>query len=309
VQPRITFVPQEPVLVRDYGPEVLLPDPQRGDVEVARVGDLVLRQSHAFARLLAADPKLALSAIDLLVFDVLVCRHAQQFGIRVDPVRVHELAQRDEEQLQAQVRQELGAQLEFADYVWRIFGMRIADWRRTAELRVAQRLYQGYVIRYLASREDRVQVRYLVHRDKKVVEEVAQKVADGADFATLALRHSEDSFRRDGGLLPPFGPGFPHPAADVAFGLQKGQLSPVHEAEVAGEKRYYLVYCLDRIPGKDQPFEAVRAEIDKDLQERPLTAIETNAYTLRWRGRLEDATAKSAAGDAPKTDDSGTPGR
>lgn len=278
----------------EFGPEVLLPPKDAADDEVARVGELVLRKSDAFTRLLAADPKVALSTVDLLVFDVLVANHARQYGIRVDKQRVRELAQRDEQQLAQQVQQELGGSLSLADYVWRIFGMRLPDWRSNNELRTAQRLYQGYVIRYLALRSDRTQVRYIVHRDRQLLQELAQKVREGADFATLALRHSEDALRRDGGLLPPFGDGFPHPVAKVALQLHKGELSEVFAAAGGDEPRYYLVYCIDRLQGRDVAFAAVREEIDQDLQRRPITPIETNAYTLRWRSALEAA---------PKTDD------
>lgn len=283
----VAILPQQGPAGGELGPEVLLPAPDATDAEVARVGDLVLRQSHAFVRLLSADPKMALSAVDLLVFDVLVAQHARQFGIRVDEDRVRQLAQQEEQALQQQVQNELGGRLSFADYVWRIFGMRLEDWRRNAEVRTAQRQYHGYVIRYLGAREDRVQVRYVAHQDRAVIDDVAAKVRDGADFATLALRHSEDAFRRDGGLLPPFGPGFPHPAATVAFRLAPGQLSEPFQQEVAGEKRWYLVYCLERQPGRDLPFAALRAEIEADLERRPLSPIEINAYTLRWRGELE----------------------
>ncbi|MGB3966221.1 MAG: hypothetical protein WBO45_05780, partial [Planctomycetota bacterium] len=195
-------------LLPGLGPEILLPDQRGSDPEVARVGDVVLRQSHAYARLLSAHPKLALSAVDLLVFDVLVARHAEQFGIRIAPERVEELAVAEERQIREQVQQELGGEMDFAGYLWRLFGMRESDWQTTLRLRTAQRLYQGYVIRYLALREDRVQVRFLAHQDQKVAAEVADKTRTGADFATMALRHSEDPSRRDGGLLPPFGRSF-----------------------------------------------------------------------------------------------------
>ncbi len=287
VAPPIVTAPQEARPLVDYGPEILLPDPGTTDAEVARIGALVLRRSQAFARLLAADPKLALSAVDLLVFDVLVAEHSRQFGIAVSPERVRELAQQDENVLRDQVRRELGEQVAFDDYVWRIFGMRLVDWQRNNELRTAQRLYQGYVIRYLALREDRVEVRYIAHKDRAVLEDAASKVRQGADFATLALRLSEDALRRDGGLLPPFGSGFPHPVADAALQLEPGQLSPVFEKEVAGTRRCYLVYCLRKLAGRDVPFAEVRAAIDRELQQRPLSPIETNAYTLRWRSAAE----------------------
>ncbi len=283
----VVQAPQTARAVSDYGPSILLPDASATDAEVARIGDTVLRQSQAFARLLSADPKLALSAVDLLVFDVLIARHAEEFDIRVPNERVRALADAEETKLREQVQQELGAKVTFDDYVWRIFGMRLDDWRKSTELRTAQRLYQGYVIRYLALREDRVVVRYIANKDEKVLRDAADKVRQGADFGTLALRVSEDPLRRDGGLLPAFGRGFPHPVAKVAIGMQPGALSDVFAEMVGEEQRWYLVYCLDRLAGRDAAFLDVQQEIDEELEKRPLTPIETNAYTLRWRGALE----------------------
>lgn len=275
------------------GPEILLPDPAAADVEVARVGDLSLRQSHAFARLTSAHPNLALTAIDLLVFDVLVARHAEQHGIRIDAAAVEASAAEEEQAMRAQVAAELGAEIDFGAYVWRMFGMPLGDWQRTLRVRTAQRLYQGYVIRYLALREDRSQVRFLVTKDRAVADEVVEKVRAGADFGTLALRWSEDPSRRDGGLLPPFGRGFGHPVAKVAFELQKGQVSAPFEAKLGEEPRWFVVYCLDRMPGRDVPFAAVREEIDTELRRHPLSQLETAAYTLRWRADSERSTAES----------------
>ncbi len=287
-----------------FGPEVLRPDPALGDEVVARVGESALRRSHAFGRLLTADPRLALSAVDLLVFDVLVAGHAEQFGIRVDPDAVRREAAQEAEDLRAQVRAELGEGLPFEDYVWRTFGMTLPDWLRTAEVRVAQRRYHGAVIRYLALREERVTVRYIVHQDPQVLAELQRKVTEGADFATLALRHSQDSLRRDGGLLPPFGRGFPHPVAEVAFGLQPGQMSPVTARDTQNGPRHFLVYCLDRRPGREVPYAEVREEIEQDLQRKPLGPIEINAYTLRWRGAL-DAPPPDVPPDVKETHDKG----
>jgi parvulin-like peptidyl-prolyl isomerase len=291
--------PPRPPEVSDYGPEILLPSDTAPDAEVARIGDTSLRQSQAFARLLSADPKLALSAVDLLVFDVLIARHAREFAIRVPNERVRALAEDEERRLREQVELELGAKVSFQDYVWRIFGMRLEDWRRTSELRTAQRLYQGYVIRYLALREDRVVVRYIANKDEKALFDAAEKVRQGADFATLALRLSDDPLRREGGLLPAFSAQFPHPVTKVAIRMQPGALSDVFEQTAGDERRFYLVYCLDRLPGRDVAFADVQQEVDQDLEKRPLTPIETNAYTLRWRGALEGKSTDEKQ-DAPR---------
>lgn len=277
---------QPPELPNDLGPEILLPKADSPDAQVAKVGDLVLRQSHAYARLLSAHPKLALSAVDLLVFDVLVARHAEQYGVRLSEERVEQLAMREERELRRQVKEELEG-VTFQDYIWRLFGMREQDWQVALRLRTAQRLYQGYVLRYLALREDRVQVRFLVHKDKAIAQEVYDKVRVGADFATLALRYSEDASRREGGLLPAFGRGFQHPAATHAFDLKEGEVCVPFEASWGGEPRWFTVYCLSHKKGRDVPFEAVRKEIDADLESSPVTPLETTAYTLRWRNAEE----------------------
>lgn len=291
--------PQRPPTLYDYGPDILMPSEAAPDAEVARIGDTPLRQSQAFARLLSVDPNLALRAIDLLVFDVLIARHAREFGIRVPNERVRALAEEEERKLREQVERELGARVPFEDYVWRIFGMRFEDWRRTGELRTAQHLYQGYVIRYIALREDRVVVRYIANKDEKALFDAAEKVRQGADFATLALRLSDDPLRREGGLLPAFSAQFPHPVTKVAIGMQPGALSGVFEHTFGDERRFYLVYCLDRLPGRDVAFADVQQEIDAELKKRPLTPIETNAYTLRWRGALE-AKSTDEKQDAPR---------
>ena len=283
--PLVTTRLEVPAGSGGFDASILLPEPGRPDAEVARVGDLVLRESHGFRSMLAADPKIALSAIDLVVFDALVARHATEFGITVDAAAVRAQAAREEAEFEQQVRTELGPKVTLADYVWRVQGMRIEEWRRIAELRAARRAYHGLVIRYLALREDRAQVRCIAHRDKALLEGLAQQVREGADFATLAARNSEDGVR-DGGLLPTFDRAFPHPAARVAFDLQPGQLALTSAGE-GEDQRHFLVFCLQRIAGRPVPFAEVRAEIEADLAARPLAPVETNAYTLRWRAESE----------------------
>jgi parvulin-like peptidyl-prolyl isomerase len=287
--PAPTLPPLPASAAGDLGPEILLPSTDAGDAPVATLGDLVLRRSDAFARLLMADPKLALSAVDLLVFDVLVARHAEQHGIRVRSDRIEALAQQEEQELREQVQREFGAEFAFSSYIWRIFGMALPDWQQALRLRTARRLYQGYVIRYLGLREDRVVVRYLVNDDSKLVAEAVEKARAGADFATLALRWSEDAHRRDGGLLPPFGRDFPHPVTQSAFQLQRGEVAGPIQVKLGDGTKFLAVYCLDRLPGRNLPFASVEQEIDAELIQRPLSPLETNAYTMRWRGQFEPA--------------------
>jgi parvulin-like peptidyl-prolyl isomerase len=142
-------------------------------------------------------------------------------------------------------------------------------------------------MRYAALRADRVEVRYVVNSDREVLDDIATKTRQGASFATLALRHTEDANKLDRGLLPAFGRSFDHPVTEVAFELDVGQLSDIFIRESQGSKRYYLVYCLRKIPGRDVPYADVKAELDREIETHPLTAIEFRAAAMCLKARTE----------------------
>lgn len=261
------------------GLDVLLPD-RGSDREVARVGELVLRESDAFRRLLVAHPRVALAAVDLLVFDALIAEHAHRFGITVPEARIDEAAAADEAAARAEAaREDCG----FETWVWRTFGMATEDWRVVVRRRAAQRLWQGYVVRYVAGLEDRVQARFAVVADHALALAIAAKTRAGADFGVLAQRHSEDPSRQTGGLLPPFARDFEHPVASVAFGLAPGEVSAPFRAPWGDGERWFVVCCVEHLPANPAPFATVAAAIAAELDRRPLSPLETTAYTLRWR--------------------------
>ncbi len=271
---------------------VLLPDPGP-DAEVGRVGDVVLRESDAFRRLLVAHPKAALAAVDLLVFDALVAQHARQFAIVVPPERIEAVAAAEERA----ARSEIASGDSLGAWVWRTFGMGADEWQRLLRTRAAQRLWHGYVLRYVAGREERAHVRFLVVGTEALAAEIAAKARAGADFAVMAQQSSEDPSRQQGGELPPFGRDFEHPVARAAFALQAGEVSPPFRARWGDGERWFLVCCLARMPANDAPFAAVADAIDRDLAARPLSPLETAAYTLRWRGGMGDAPVAAPAAD------------
>jgi hypothetical protein len=279
--------------IGDYGPDILLPPEDSVDEEVARVGDRVLRKSHIYDRLLSASPEASLEVVDLLILDILVAEMALAHGIRVDPDRVELLAQAEEDALREHVAEQFGGQIEFGEYVRTTFQMSAEEHSRLLRLRMAQLLYYGYAIRFSAMLEDRVQVRFLAHKDRAEVEDLVDRLSKGADFATLARLHSEDErTRRDGGLLPPFGVAGPEPIAEPAMKLQEGELSPIIEADAGGVPHYYLVYCLKRIERRQVTFEEVREELDEDLTRQPVTRLEREAFALRYRGEMESRKPK-----------------
>lgn len=275
-----------PAIGDGLAPEVLRPSAAE-DNEVARVGDRAVHKRHAYDRLLETNPQQARDLVDNMVLDLLVADLADRFDIRVNVADVAEKLADEERELRQRLQVEWKGQIDYDRYLLQQFGMDTAEYARWRRLTLARTLYRQYVIRYHAMLSERVQVRCIVASDRKLVEELRQQVADGASFSRLALRHSEDESRKEGGLLPAFGRGTKHPAADVAFTLAEGQVSEVFERQVDGQTRYYLLSCLRRLPARAEPFAAVRAEVDEDIKARPLSRFDFHAFYFQVRGAAE----------------------
>jgi parvulin-like peptidyl-prolyl isomerase len=270
-------------VVDDLGVQILLPAADSTDAEIRRVGDVAIHKRDVYDRLVSTHLVLADNLIQQLEIDALIARQAQVLGVTIDEEVIADDVEEEVGRLRQQVDRELGAKMSFDRYLERQSGLDEGGYRQWLRLNLARKAYRDYVIRYLALREDRVQVRFIVHSDEKLLRDVAERVGEGADFATLAVRHSEDESRRDGGLLPPFARGYRHPAASVAFDLEPGKLSPVFTVRGESGVRHYLVYCVKRIAGRAVDFAAARAELDQEIAERALTQSEVLAAYDRLR--------------------------
>ncbi len=273
----------------DFGPEVLLPsfDPQ-DDVKL-KVAGRIIHKSQLYDRMLEEDPLRVKQSADRLVFHILLAQKALEHEIRLDPAKVQRLVQADEKELLRSLQEQWQGALDADAYLQQLFGMDLQQYRRWRPTTLARKLYMDLTIRYLQMLEDRVQVRLLVHSDQQLLEETRERVRQGAEFASLALRLSEDKeTRHDGGRLSPISRDSKSTFTQVAFALQPGEVSTVQPLSVAGRKTYYLLYCIRHIQGRQEPFAQVQQELEEDLQKNPVTAGESHATLLRLRIRSEE---------------------
>lgn len=271
----------------DLAPAILRPRATSQDGEVARVGERAVFKRDVYDRMLETNPQQARDLVDNLVLDLLVADLAERYGIRVAPADIDQKLAEEEKQLRERVATEWKGELDYDRYLLQQFGMDAAEYARWRRLTLARTLYRQYAIRYHAMRGERVQVRYIVCSDRALLEDIRRQVKDGASFARLALRHSEDESRKDGGLLPPFGAGLKHPIADLALTLPEGALSEVIEREADSQRRFYLVTCLRRIPADGRSFAELRQELDEDIKARPLSRFDFHAFYFQLRGAAE----------------------
>lgn len=259
------------------GRDLLALAPARDD-ELARVAGESVRKSQVFDRLAARDPELAQALVDLCVLDRVVAAAAERYGIDVRDEEIGSRMQSEEAVLRLESK--AADDPAFVRWIERRFGTPIATWRERLRREVELVLWRSHVIRYLARLEDRVSVRILVHDDPALLGEIREKLARGADFAALARRHSQDASAIDGGALPPFTRDAPHPIARAAFGLRAGELStpiPLGDGD-----RLALVWCVQTLPARDASFADLRAEIVAELELRPVTPFEQDAFVARY---------------------------
>ena len=281
----VTIVPPQPIQDPDAAPSILRPRADAADDEIARVGDLVLRKHDLFDRLRETEPEFVRKWIDYLVMDALLADEAERYSIAPDVAAVDARLDAEIAVLRKRVVEELSPQATFDDYLQRRFDMDFAEYRRWQRSNRMRDWYRQAVVHYLTLREDRVQIRMLSTTDGELAKDLARRVRDGADFATLARRHSEDESRKDGGLLPQFRRGTDHPVVAVAFTLEPGQVSDVLPVERDGVTRYYLVVCLQRFEGRDVPFADVRSEIEDAIERGPLPEAEFEATFVQLLAR------------------------
>lgn len=141
--------------------------------------------------------------------------------------------------------------------------------------------------------------------DKKAAEARAARLAKqarapGADFAALAKANSDDAGSRDkGGDLGLIGKGgLPGPFEDAAFAMQVGEV----RGPVKSDFGWHVIKVNEIRAGNQQPFEAVRAQLEMELQQ----SEGERAYN-ELTGKLVDAVYKNPSALAPAAQALGLP--
>jgi peptidyl-prolyl cis-trans isomerase D len=141
--------------------------------------------------------------------------------------------------------------------------------------------------------------------DKKAAEARAnalatQARAPGADFAALAKAKSDDAGSRDkGGDLGLMSKGgLPGPFEDAAFAMQAGEV----RGPVKSDFGWHVIKVNEIRAGNQQPFEAVRAQLEAELQQ-----TEGERAYNELTGKLVDAVYKNPSALAPAAQALGLP--
>jgi peptidyl-prolyl cis-trans isomerase D len=103
---------------------------------------------------------------------------------------------------------------------------------------------------------------------KAKAEDLLKQLKNGADFAELAKKYSEDGTKDQGGDLGWFTHGQMVPEFDsAAFALKPKELSGV----VTSQFGYHIIQVLEKDPAKLKPFEEVKDQLAKEVRDQSVT--------------------------------------
>lgn len=126
----------------------------------------------------------------------------------------------------------------------------------------------------------------------KQIEDLLKQIRNGADFATLAEKYSEDPGSKDnGGELPPFSRGQMVPEFETtAFSLTNGQVSDV----ITTQYGYHIIKMIDKTPAKQFGFNDTLPHSDKTVADICKNEVEAQkikklapAYMKKLRSELD----------------------
>lgn len=120
---------------------------------------------------------------------------------------------------------------------------------------------------------------------RKRIDDVRQKVVDGGDFAALAQEYSEGPSSARGGDLGYFSRGqMVKPFEDVAFVLEKGEISEVVETQFG----YHIIEVTDHRAASVVAYETAQAQIAERLKaEKSRSQIRAYIETLRGKADIK----------------------
>jgi peptidyl-prolyl cis-trans isomerase SurA len=130
-----------------------------------------------------------------------------------------------------------------------------------------------HIIEVLEKDDESVRARHILarvepgpedeERARAKAESLRQLVIDGADFAEVALEHSDDQVSKEaGGVLGWFGPGeMSPPILAIIEGLGPGEVGEI----VRGDTGFYVIKLLEHETGRIAPLDEVREDLREYL--------------------------------------------
>jgi hypothetical protein len=288
---------KEPALPGDTEPRGVVP-PGAGDPAVAEVDGVPVLASEIARFMFRFDSSRALDALNQVLDSRILDADAAARGITIPPEEITARTEQEVRAREAEIRVQYGPGVTLEAYLRERFGFTPESYRRDLGEVVRLQALRDRLVRFEASREERIRIRVLATGDEASAREAARRLREGADFTALARQVSLvppaelPSYRREE-IQPP-------ELADELFGMEPGQVSrPVRVAR-EGKELFEVFKVAEKTPARDLPWPDLAREIEKGILERPVGLPEYVQWARKARERhgvkvrLDDPSAGGA---------------
>jgi len=252
---------------------------------VVRAAGQTFTKEDAFDSILFHHRDAAIEVLRKLAGDAIARAECERLQVTVPAAEVDEGVQAAVGALRERVELEFGKDINFDDFLERDLLTTRADYEASVRRFVEASRRTAYLVRYDQMRTERLVARHIVVADRTKAEQLLADLRAGADFRVLAKQQSLAPSKSDGGKLPPFDREFTHPLVAPAFGAVVGELcGPIDDLR-GPVPVVHIFQVLERLAPREEPFEAVRAELARGLKERPIDRFEFDAYVRKQSKR------------------------
>jgi parvulin-like peptidyl-prolyl isomerase len=242
-----------------------------------------VRASEVARFLFRFDPGRALEGLNQILDERILRADAAALGITLPPGEVEARTEEQVRSRETEIRVQYGPEVTLERYLRERFGFTPEGFRKDTEALVRLQALRDRVVRFEASRQDRIRIRVLVLKDEAEAREAARRLREGADFSALArqvsLAPAEDlpPYRREDVQPPALG--------EELFALAAGEISrPVRVAK-EGREVFEVFKVVETLPGRDLPWAGAAEGIERGLRTSPVTPAEYLQWARRARER------------------------
>ncbi|MBL8767776.1 MAG: peptidyl-prolyl cis-trans isomerase [Planctomycetes bacterium] len=255
---------------------------QRG---LATVDGVDVGADAVLAKLFATHTELVYAALESTVRAQVLQLEAERLGVFVDVAALELEVGRVLKSQQDRFAFEAGPDQDFERYIASRYRITPEAYRSVIRREVLEQMLLVRTVRLSSRQAERMVCRVIVVKEREKADELAEKLAEGANFARLAEQNSIDRSAVRGGLLAPIARSTAEPLLVHAAELEPGALAPVEPLTNEGVTVFRLLKVDAHLPADPRPYAEQRADLEAELEERPVEAIELAEWDRAVRAR------------------------
>lgn len=256
------------------------------DGVLAYVDDAAVSARDLIGILFLTSPDTVFGALEQAMRRKLVAAESDRLAVTVPEEKLEKFL---EAILKRQVdgfHLEVGPDRDFETYLNERYGMSMESYRAILSDVALENLLFERVVRFAGRQTARAQFRLYVSSELEKAKAAREKLEEGANFAALAKKESEDrESAPSGGLYPPVPVHIPNVVVDAVKDLEIGKFTQIGTETRLGKTIYWIARLEARLPADTRTYPEQSADIEADLEQARVHEFEMRLWDQEIRTR------------------------